>query len=286
MIRFFSRAAAAGSIALAFLALSAGSAMAAESYDNCNGVITSVPATITTQGVWCMKKSLVHSVSSGAAITIAANNVTVDCNHFNLDASLAASASDGIRGNVLNATIRNCGIRGFRNGIEMDGSGHLVEDNHLDGNYRRGISLAGSNHRVVRNRVFNMLGAPGTANSTYGIFAYGDVIDNTVSGLSSGGGNMVYGISATSAGGEISGNTVRGFMLASGKSARAIFARSTGMTLRNNHVVSAHSHAGSGSISGQGIYNGGFCGDNTVAGFGVNISAGCKAFAGPNNSGG
>lgn len=277
----------AGVVVVGLFSLTPTSAAAAESYDNCNGVITSLPATISTQGVWCLKKNLVHAASTGAAITIAANNVTVDCNHFNVDAAAGAAGSDGIAGNVLNATIRNCGIRGFRSGIHLDGGGHLVEENYLDRNRLWGVRAMGSNNRVVGNRVFNTLGSADGANSTTGILANGDVIDNLVSGLVSGSGSFVYGINALS--GEVSGNTVRGFMLASGKSARAIYPRGAGMKMRSNHVISAHSNAQQvGTVSGSGIYSasGRFCGDNTVAGFTTNVSGGCKPFGGPGNTGG
>lgn len=275
--------------ALGLLALSPVPADAAESYDSCNGVITSLPATISTQGVWCLKKNLVHSASTGAAITIAANNVTVDCNHFVVDATPGAAEATGIAGNILNATIHNCGIRGFQTGIDLLGGGHLVENNYLDRNRKEGIRAMGANNRVVGNRVFNMLGASGEFDTTYGIVASGDVIDNTVSGVFSGGGSWVYGINAIGGGAEISGNTVRGIMLASGKSARAIFPRSRGMKMRNNHVISAHSNTQqTGTVAGHGVWGGvsRFCGDNTVAGFATNVSGGCEAFGGPGNTGG
>ncbi|HEY0661599.1 MAG TPA: hypothetical protein VGD21_09825, partial [Lysobacter sp.] len=57
-------------------------AQAAQSYDNCTGFIDSLPATITTQGTWCLRKDLSTAMSSGNAITIATNNVTIDCNDF------------------------------------------------------------------------------------------------------------------------------------------------------------------------------------------------------------
>ena len=55
------------------------SAYAAQSYDSCAGFIDSLPATITTQGTWCLRGDLATSVTSGNAITIATNNVTIDC---------------------------------------------------------------------------------------------------------------------------------------------------------------------------------------------------------------
>src|SRR5690606_35329103 len=75
-------------------------AAAAESFDNCSGFIDSVPAVIATQGVWCLRGNLATNIGSGgsSAITIAANNVTIDCNHFKLGGLAAGNGSqaDGI----------------------------------------------------------------------------------------------------------------------------------------------------------------------------------------------
>ena len=43
----------------------------AETLGSCAGFIDSVPATITTQGTWCLRKDLSTSIASGAAITVA-----------------------------------------------------------------------------------------------------------------------------------------------------------------------------------------------------------------------
>ncbi len=71
-------------------------AHAAESYDNCTGFIDSVPATITTQGTWCLRKNLATNITTGNAITIATNNVTIDCNDFKIGGLAAGSASRAI----------------------------------------------------------------------------------------------------------------------------------------------------------------------------------------------
>ncbi|MDN5781750.1 MAG: hypothetical protein L0H23_06975, partial [Luteimonas sp.] len=70
------------------------SALAAESYDNCSHFIDSVPATISSQGVWCMRKDASTAITSGNAITISANNVVIDCNHFKIGGLAAGNASD------------------------------------------------------------------------------------------------------------------------------------------------------------------------------------------------
>src|SRR5687768_5499102 len=93
------------------------SARAAESYDNCVAYIDALPVVIGTQGVWCLRDNVSTAISSGAAITIATNNATIDCNDFKIG-NLAAGPSTNAIGiqasNRRNATIRNCTIRGFR----------------------------------------------------------------------------------------------------------------------------------------------------------------------------
>src|SRR5690606_9034000 len=68
-------------------------ARAAESYDSCAGYIDSLPATISQQGVWCLRKNLSTNISTGHAITIAANNVTIDCNDFKIGGLAAGNGS-------------------------------------------------------------------------------------------------------------------------------------------------------------------------------------------------
>src|SRR5688572_22532073 len=90
------------------LALSA-PASAASSYDACTGFIASVPTTISTQGIWCFNKDLNTPVATGSAITVTANNVTIDCNGFKLGGLQAGlgTATVGIFANGRsNLTVR------------------------------------------------------------------------------------------------------------------------------------------------------------------------------------
>ena len=136
-------------LVLAGLLSAPGAALAAQSYDACEGrFIDSLPATITTQGVWCFRKDLSTAITSGGAITIATNNVTIDCNDFKLG-GLAAGAATAARGiqasDKLNATIRNCNVRGFYAGVYIDGTaraktaGHVIENNRFASNTHYGI---------------------------------------------------------------------------------------------------------------------------------------------------
>src|SRR5690606_27849039 len=156
-------------------------AEAAQSYDNCTGFIDSLPATITRQGTWCLRKDLSTSITSGAAITITANNATIDCNDYKIGGLGAGSASQASGISAVdrqNATIRHCNVRGFYSGIDLlGGAGHLVEDNRLDNNLRYGIHVIGDNGRVRRNAVYDTGGAAGVSTVT-GIYAYADIVDN------------------------------------------------------------------------------------------------------------
>src|SRR5690606_30319107 len=168
------------------VAVAPGSANAAQSYDNCTGFIDSLPATISTQGVWCLDKNLGTAITSGNAITIATNNVTIDCNDFKLGGLAAGDGSlaTGIYAeNRQNAAVRHCSVRGFQTGIRLDGgAGHLVEDNRLDNNLYTGIRVSGDNNRVRRNAVYDTGGGNGFITS-FGIDAEASVVDNTVGGV-------------------------------------------------------------------------------------------------------
>jgi parallel beta-helix repeat protein len=251
-------------------------ALGAESYDNCTGTISTLPVTISSQGVWCLKGDLSTTITSGNAITIAANNVTIDCNDFKLG-GLAAGPASTVRGiyalNRQNATVRHCNVRGFKEGVFLElGAGHLVEDNRLDSNLRVGIWVTGDNNVVRRNRVFDTGGATASSQS-YGIYASGNVDDNIVSGLfvDLGGGSM-YGIAGTGSNTRVSGNVVTDFDITptggGGVTIRGIAGNAAYVAMSGNHVVS-----GSASASGIGIGGGAtsFCKDNVVAGFSLNV---------------
>ena len=53
-----------------------------ETFASCRGFIDSLPATITSGGTWCLDHDVATSMTSGAAIDIQSNNVTIDCNGF------------------------------------------------------------------------------------------------------------------------------------------------------------------------------------------------------------
>jgi hypothetical protein len=238
----------------------------AETYHTCGTVIASAPAVITTQGVYCLTHDLSTAFTVGQAILIQANNVTIDCNGYKIGGLAAGTSSlaEGILADSsrLNITVRNCGIRGYQYGIDLQGSGSLVEDNRLDGNLYVGINVYGDNNRVQRNRVYDTGGYPGNTLST-GILAFADVIDNTVAGVfSTAVDSNATGIDVRLEGAEIRGNQVRETLVNGGGSAIGIHAFAGGQTVRNNSVSL------SASTNGYGIYGNGatdtFCIGNTA----------------------
>lgn len=196
-------------------------AHAATSYDGCAGFVDALPATITTQGVWCLRQDLATAATSGVALTIAANNVTLDCHGFRL-AGQAGSSSElwGIyAASRQNITVRDCDIRRFRIGLELRfGGGHAVEDNRLDGNLQAAIMLRSiTGGRISGNRVDDTGGAADDI-AYIGIHCRAinggacAVLDNIVSCVvgSTGRDNPVTGIQVSgSLGGRVAENTVR-----------------------------------------------------------------------------
>jgi parallel beta-helix repeat protein len=193
-------------------------AQAAETFHTCAGFIDSLPATISSQGTWCLRKNVSTSITSGSAITIAANNVTIDCNEFKvggLGGGINTAANGIAAQGQLNATIRNCNVRGFRNGIYLSGAAAaVVQDNRLDQNTERGVYVEGEGTLVQRNQVNDTGSGPAAITSVIGIYTSGTatVADNIVQDVIASNGTNVaaYGMRIVGGvGASVSGNLVR-----------------------------------------------------------------------------
>ena len=252
-------------------------ARAAESYDNCNGTIASLPAVISTQGVWCLKQNLNTAVSSGTAITIQTNNVTIDCNGFTLSGSAGvATITGGIYGtNLANITVRHCAIAGFYYGIFLtgaSGSGHVIEDNRFDSNTAYGPDIQGDGSVIRRNLIINT-GLSSSTPFAKGIVARDsiDVLDNVVSGVSTatGSNGYTFGIQIyNDADGRVEGNIVRGLAPdGSGNPAAIVVSSSPNATIRGNDLEGNGGYGMSCDIGSHGIVR-----DNIIVGFGIAIS--------------
>ena len=212
---------------------------AAETYHACAGFIDTLPATITTQGTWCLRADLSTSMASGAAITIATNNVTIDCNDFKLGGLAAGDATQAIGISAqsrFNATVRHCNVRGFHYGTLLTGAGHAVLDSRFDNSTYVGVFIAGDGSVVRGNRISDTGGStvqyksnafgiyfdstyagtlldnfvqgvyatPGSNSAAYGALIYfvrGEAARNTIASLEGAGTGQVYGISNNMAGG-------------------------------------------------------------------------------------
>ena len=247
----------------------------AETYQTCAGFIDSLPATLTTQGVWCLRKDLGTAMASGAAITIAANNVTIDCNDFKLG-GLAAGAATQTRGIQAaawnNATVRNCNIRGFLYGASLyGGSGHAVLDSRFDGNTLIGIYIGGDGAVVRGNRILETGGTTltyytNTHGLSYATGMTGTIVDNVVQGvhgISTGG--QARGISVSLSAGEVARNSVSDLQPTGGSLAYGIHASAANsrLMIRDNLV----SMPASTPIPGYGVVcYGAIARNNTVSG--------------------
>ena len=156
--------------------------------------ITTLPTIITIQGIYCFNGNLATSISSGNAIEIQTNNVTIDLNGWKLG-GLAAGVGTQTKGIYAwqrkNITIRNGTIRGFYLGIYLQDSppyvtsqGHLIEDIRADQNTFIGMQVMGRGSTVRRNQVVDTGGS--TENSyAYGFILYGPgvrALNNDISG--------------------------------------------------------------------------------------------------------
>ena len=262
-------------------------ASAAESYDNCTGVITTLPATISTQGTWCLKANLSTGITTGNAITIATNNVTIDCNDYKLGGLPAGDATNAVgiySSEKLNTTVRRCGIRGFMAGIQLAGgntSGTLIEDNRFDQNTYRAIEIEGGGHVIRKNRIVDTGGRPGS-NSTVGIQVTGSeslVTENVISGLTvTNTGGVVIGINATGGTSDVSHNMITGLVSNQGPIRGITVGSSRASSIRANTVLSSVTLMGNGvSASSANV-----CSENKIVGYYWAFSGGCSN--GGNNS--
>ena len=181
-------------IILAAAILVAGSVIAADkvvviplnSSSSVGTKIFSLPATISSPGLYFLSGNLTQQSDASPAITVTVNDVTLDLMGFTLKGLGAASSSAGIsisgRSNVeiRNGTVRDFGgggihstqsssncriinIRAIANkiaGIKVVGSNHLIKDCHASNNLGYGIWMSGSG-AVITGNVINDNGSNG-----------------------------------------------------------------------------------------------------------------------------
>lgn len=259
------------------LGLAPAGARAADSYDSCTGFIRTLPATITTRGVWCLDSSLATSITTGSAIRVAGHDITVDCIGHRIDGSAAGVATDAKGIGALghnNITVRACTIVGFRDGVSLLGeesSMHRVEDNRFINNRFSGMIVAGDGSTVRRNLVRDTGGSLMPAGVAYGIRTIGsvEVRENIINGVKPAadarGIGHARGIYAwQSNGGSIRDNMVRGLVRSGSGAAYGVYALSgNGPKLLGNDVTGPSTSNSYGLICLDGT---GFAQDNFVTG--------------------
>ena len=243
----------------AVASLSPSDAQAARSYDNCTGFITALPATITTQGTWCLNKHLGTGITSGAALTVDAHNVTIDCNDFRI-ASQNKTAGNRASGIVSssrhNTTVRNCLVQDYHWGIKLAGLGALVEDNTVSASNFIGIGVTGDGSVIRGNRVLDTGGTTYVWNPrAVGIYTSGEseVLGNLVNGVwaTAGTNAMAFGINPVDGlNGSVIDNNIKNVVADGSGEAHGIsfYGTTNRISVDSNNVV------GTGAANSIGVY--------------------------------
>jgi len=218
---------------------------------NCTA-ITTLPYTITTQGVYCLTGNLATSMASGSAIYIQTNNVTIDLNGFKLG-GLAAGTGTTTYGIYAfqhkNITIRNGTIRGFFYGIFLNdvtpytaSQGNLIEHIRVEQNTYTGIDARGRGNIVRYNQVVDT-GGRTPATGAYGIAIYGPsarILDNDISATTATNANSSYALSlffADSA--VVKGNRIDDVSSGTGSTYGVLLSTSADVLIIGNRITSA-----------------------------------------------
>jgi hypothetical protein len=153
--------------------------------------ISVLPYTITQPGTYCLTGNQITVMSSGTAITIAADNVVLDLDGYAID-NLSAGASTTATAILMpqdhfNVTIRNGAVRGFDMGVRLGqqfARSLLVESMRLEHCYRYPILLYAFDSTARANFISNTGGSTVYPNSSVaGITCIGAglrVLDNDI----------------------------------------------------------------------------------------------------------
>jgi hypothetical protein len=159
-------------------------------------IITTLPYTISTPGIYALSHPLAYSSLSGNAISVMASNVTINLNGYGITntADQTKTTANAIYGsNVENLTIENGEIFGFFRGIFVTGpssgisfnAGHIVQNLRLAYCTGVGIYLQYVSNCLIQNCLVSIIGTTG-GGVQVNSFAFG------ISVRSLGGGTRVY----------------------------------------------------------------------------------------------
>lgn len=204
-------------LAAAVLLLGLTAARAAAQTTGCTE-ITAVPYTISSPGIYCLTANLSYASSSGAAITITTDGVTVDLNGHTLSGSAPSNSASGVLATgSARLTVRNGTIKSFFAGVYVSGAGsnaHVIERLRLWYNWHYGIYVYGAGS-VVRDCEVHYTGASTLDPNAVGIQIGGAAaasIGNVVHTVTAGAGGVSRGIYAVTFSQSIVGNRVSGAM--------------------------------------------------------------------------
>jgi hypothetical protein len=178
--------------------------------------ITSLPAVISSPGVYCLRSDLSTNLA-GNALSIQASDVTLDCNGHKIGGLAAGTSAinTGIAAtNRDQVLVRGCNVRGFLIGMYLTGNGNAVEDSRIEGSRDTAIYFHGSDNVARGNLIFDT-GFHVVDSGVVGIYAHGSaaIVGNTIDTVvaQAGSGAVATGVSVSnSTGSVIAGNRVRG----------------------------------------------------------------------------
>ncbi len=208
--------------------------------------ITSLPATLSTPGNYCLTGDL-NFAGSGSAIVVAANGVHIDLRGYALRSGGTASNTAVQVGAVSNFTLRNGQIQSVNRGVFCFNATDVeVEGVHFQ-TVGQAVVTQACNHALVHNnRVFDSLGTAiligGSTVSAPEFVATirGNEI-SAVGGLQTASSSVVYGIQSEFATALIDHNYIAGVRGAAGSAA---IRAGGGSLISDNLMVSS-----SGSVS-------------------------------------
>ena len=248
--------------------------------------ITSVPTIISSGGVYCLKQNLGTSLNFGPAISIEANNVTIEMNGFRLgglSAGLNSQASGIVVQARRNVTIRNGTIRGFQTGVRIIGSfsqssGHLIEKLLIEQSRSNGIRASGLDMIMRDNRIYTT-GPSGVNDAAIGIWVDSGanviVENNVIAGVEET--SKATGIIVQSSGDvEVSRNRLSR-LSSTGTSVGITVGFSSDVILEQNVVLGDNGSTGIENTFSE--VNDLVCINNRVGGFTTNIG-GCDVLSG------
>jgi hypothetical protein len=198
-------------LTLGLAMLAASPVRAAGGTDACSGFVDVLPAVIDTAGTWCLRTDLSTDLATGAAITLAANNVVLDCNGRLIDGT--GSTASGVVATGRSDTVRGCSVSGFTDGIRMAGDAALVDAVRVEGASARGVVVAGEGAAVRDSRVLATTGSTGiVVEATASVASLTGSIVDGVSGADATGIAVLGG-----SGHAIAANRIRGLAPSTGE---------------------------------------------------------------------